>query len=233
MSTDKPTEAGTDSYVSDPAARRADNLADGQDSWWRLPVYEWDQPVAGKALSYVSSPLGEDQVMVGTGSADLWLKSSEADTDLQVTLTEVRPDGLETYVQSGWLRASKRKLDEERSSALQPSLTQAKGDAEDLPAGRFTKVRVEIHPFGHVFRKGSRLRLIISAPGADKPVWSFVTLDGTQKNSIVHSPRRSSAVVLPVVPDGEGSGAGAVPAAYPPCPGLRGQPCRAYQPLPN
>ncbi|MFM9053726.1 MAG: CocE/NonD family hydrolase C-terminal non-catalytic domain-containing protein, partial [Solirubrobacterales bacterium] len=30
---------------------------------------------------------------------------------LQVTITEVRPDGKETLVQSGWLRASHRKLD--------------------------------------------------------------------------------------------------------------------------
>ena len=48
-------------------------------------------------------PLAADPVLLGLGSADLWLRSSEADTDLQVTLTEVRPDGLETYVQSGWL----------------------------------------------------------------------------------------------------------------------------------
>ena len=42
------------------------------------------------------------------------------DTDLQVTLSEVRPDGNETYVQNGWLRASHRKLDARRSTPFDP-----------------------------------------------------------------------------------------------------------------
>ena len=60
----------------------------------------------------------DDVTIVGPGSVDLWLRSSAADTDLQVTLTEIRPDGLETYVQSGWLRASHRRLDRRRSTGL-------------------------------------------------------------------------------------------------------------------
>ena len=56
--------------------------------------------------------------MVGTGSVDLWLRSSATDTDLQVTLSEIRPDGLEYYVQNGWLRASHRKLDRRTSTKL-------------------------------------------------------------------------------------------------------------------
>ena len=43
-----------------------------------------------------------------------------ADTDLEVTLTEVRPDGQERYIQSGWLRASHRQLDEAESTPLLP-----------------------------------------------------------------------------------------------------------------
>ena len=162
--------------------------------------------------------------MVGSGSADLWLRSSEQDTDLQVTLTEVRPDGKETYVQSGWLRASKRALDEERSTELQPLLTQLKTDAEDLPEGEFVPVRVEIYPFAHAFRAGSKIRVIISAPGGDKPVWSFVTLDGTQDNEVARDADQPSAVVLPVIPGID------VPTPLPACPALRGQPCREYQP---
>ena len=53
----------------------------------------------------------QDVVIAGPSSLDLYLKSSARDTDLQVTLSEVRPDGKETYVQNGWLRASHRKLD--------------------------------------------------------------------------------------------------------------------------
>ncbi|WP_426570718.1 CocE/NonD family hydrolase [Aquihabitans sp. McL0605] len=229
LTTKAPTAAddakGTvDSYTSDPSVRPEVNLVDGQDTWWRLPKYDWQSPSPDDSLSYVTPALTKDTVMVGSGSADLWLKSSEKDTDLQVTITEVRPDGKETYVQSGWLRASKRKLDDDRSTALQPLITQLKTDAADLPADGFTPVRVEIYPFGHAFRAGSKIRVIISAPGADKPIWSFVTLKGTQDNEVARSAGRPSAVVLPVVPGIK------VPTPLPACPALRGQPCRTYEP---
>lgn len=213
-----------DAYVSDPSGRPEVNLVEGEDPWERLPEYDWQQPDAATSLSYVGEPLTEDTVMIGSGSADLWVRSSEADTDLQVTLTELRPDGKETYVQTGWLRASKRALDEERSTELQPLITQLEADAEPLPSGEFTPVRVEIYPFAHAFRAGSRMRIIVSAPGADRPVWSFVQLDGTQDNEIARSAGRPSAVVLPVVPGLD------VPTALPACPGLRGQPCRDQEP---
>lgn len=222
----KPTAATSaatsDRYTSDPSARPEIDLVKGSDSWLRLPRYDWTPAVDGKSLSYLTAPLAKDTVMVGSGSANLWLKSSAADTDLQVTLTEVRPDGKETYVQSGWLRASKRKLDTKESTALEPIITQRQADASPLPKGRFVPVRVEIYPFGHAFRKGSRIRVIISAPGGDKPVWSFITLPGTQQDTIARSASMPSSIVLPVVPGI------AVPTGLPACPSLRGQPCRPY-----
>ena len=36
--------------------------------------------------------------------------SSTPDVDLQATVSEVRPDGKETFVQNGWIRADERKL---------------------------------------------------------------------------------------------------------------------------
>jgi predicted acyl esterase len=224
----KPTAAEgddtIDAYTSDPKARPEVDLVEGEDSWWRLPKHDWQSPSPENSLSYVSPALAEDTTMLGSGSADLWIKSSEKDTDLQVTLTEVRPDGKETYVQSGWLRASKRKLDDKRSTDLQPLITQLKSDEAPLPADEFTPVRVEIYPFAHAFRAGSKIRVIISAPGGDKPVWSFVTLDGTQDNEVARTADMPSAVVLPVIPGVK------IPTPLPACPALRGQPCREYQP---
>ncbi|MEZ5137558.1 MAG: CocE/NonD family hydrolase [Acidimicrobiales bacterium] len=225
LATEAPTAdddaAGTiDSYTADPSARPEVSLVKDEDSWEALPTYEWALPVAGKALVYTSPALAEDTVMIGSASADLWLRSSEADTDLQVTISEVRPDGQELNVQSGWLRASKRKLDEERSTELQPLISQLEDDAEDLPEGEFVPVRVEVYPFGHAFRAGSKVRVTISAPGGDRPVWSFVQLDGTQDDEIARSAGRPSSIVLPIVPGVE------VPTDYPACPSLRGNPCR-------
>ena len=89
----------------------------------------------------------QDVVIAGPSSLDLYLKSSARDTDLQVTLSEVRPDGNETYVQNGWLRASHRKLDAAQLDRLDPFPTHLKRDAAPLPRGRFTLVRVPISPW--------------------------------------------------------------------------------------
>jgi hypothetical protein len=45
--------------------------------------------------------------------------------------------------------------------------------------------------------------------------------------SIAHSSKFPSRLLLPVVPGVS------VPTGLPPCPGLRGEPCRAYQPYAN
>jgi uncharacterized protein len=229
LTPDKPTATtGSDSYVSDATARPRKNLdAKNQDDVWKaLPPYNWEPLVNGKAVSYISAPLAADTVMVGSGSVDLWVQSTKADTDLQVSLTEVRPDGQEMYVQDGWLRASHRKLDSKTSSALLPVETHRKADAEPLPAGTFSLVRVELYPFGHAFRAGSRIRISVEAPGGDRPQWTFDTIDAKQHptNSIAYTAVHPSKVVLPVIPGI------AVPTPLPACPSLRAEPCRVYVP---
>jgi uncharacterized protein len=231
LTSDKPTgnandKTGSDAYVSDATARPRKNFdaKNADDVWKALPPYNWEPLVNGKALSYISEPLPANTVMVGSGSVDLWVESSKADTDLQVSLTEVRPDGQEMYVQDGWLRASHRKLDEKLSTALLPVATQHKADAKPLPAGTFSLVRVELFPFGHAFRAGSRIRISVEAPGGDRPQWTFDTIDAKQHptNTITHTAVHASKVVLPVIPGI------AVPTPLPACPSLRAEPCRVY-----
>ena len=78
-------------------------------------------------------------MIIGSSSADLWIRSDAPDTDIEVTLSEVRPDGQEVYVQSGWLRASHRALDKQASTALHPVQTHLETDAAPLPAGEVAR----------------------------------------------------------------------------------------------
>ena len=139
-------------------------------------------------------PLAEETVVAGSGSVDLFITSNLGDTDLEATITEIRPDGQEVYVQSGWLRASQRALDETESTVLRPVHTHREEDAAPLPDGQFEEVRVELFPFAHVFRAGSRIRLIVDAPGGNRPVWEFDTIAGGEQVTIAEGPleRRSS-----------------------------------------
>ena len=180
-------------------------------------------------MGFVSAPLARDLVIAGPSSLDVYLKSSARNTDLQVTLSEVRPDGNETYVQNGWLRASHRKLNPRRSTALDPFPTHLKRDAAPLPRGRYALVRVPIFPVAHAFRAGSRVRVTIQAPGGDRPRWEFATIDRGR----AATPSRSAARGPPAscCPCVAGATAKGTPLPGPTA--LRGQPSRAYSPASN
>jgi predicted acyl esterase len=196
--------------------------------WGTSPKYHWAQNPAGTAVSYITAPLQSNTVVVGAGAVHVWVEASTPDVDLQVSVSEVRPDGNETFVQSGWLDASERKLSAQ-STLLEPLLTERKADAAPLPHGRFTELVVPLYYEGHAYRAGSRIRITISAPGGDQPTWAFADLNPAARVTvrIARSRTMPSRVILPVVPGV------AVPTGLPPCPGLRGEPCRRYVPLRN
>jgi predicted acyl esterase len=217
------TGAATVSFRPDPSARPADDLPQGN-PWAALPPYRW-APVSGAdGVGFISAPLSHDLVVVGPASLDLWVRSTAADTDLQATVSEVRPDGRELFVQTGELRASDRALDAGASTATHPVPTYSSATARPLVPGRFSEVRIPILPFAYAFRTGSRLRVTVTAPGGDRPVWQFDTLatGGRVTDTVGLGGATPSSLVLSVV-------AGIVPPdPQPACPSLRGQPCRTY-----
>lgn len=185
-------------------------------SAWNLPA------AAGGALVYTTAPLAHDAEFAGSGSVDLWIASTADDADVQATLSEVRPDGQEMYVQNGWLRLSHRRLDEARSTPLRPYHTHHAADAEPLIPGVPVFARVELQPFNHVFRQGSAIRLTVDAPGA----W-MRPLAAPATNSLHLGPAMGSTLVLGWLPGRR------APAPLPACGTLLNQPCRPNaQPVP-
>src|SRR5262249_28625436 len=144
-----PTGDGADSFIYDPSRSQLTTYTgNGDGIWAALPAWNWRELPAGNALAYATEPLAADTVMIGSGSVDLWLRASAQDVDLQVTLSEIRPDGKETYVISGWLRASRRKLDPVQSTELRPVASHLEADAQPVPPDEFVLTRVELFPFG-------------------------------------------------------------------------------------
>jgi len=238
--TESPTSTkGEDSYTSDATALPPNDYIGntgtgglwGNASQWD---WNWEQNPAGTAVSYVSEPLTETTTAVGQGAVYAWVKSSTPDVDLQATVSEVRPDGNETFVQDGWLRASERALAgnsnnmfKQEPTELAPIPSFRKQVA--MPPG-FTKVAIPLYFEGHAYRAGSRIRLTIAAPNGTQPIWSFAHTQpegGTSHVSVKFSPTQPSKLVLPVVPGVS------VPTALPACPSLRNEPCRPYQAFAN
>jgi hypothetical protein len=221
---------GADAFTWDESARAptdfTGNTSAGTDGLWTAtPSYQWAPPPHGTAGSWVSAPLSADTTILGTGSLSSWIRSSAPYVDLQVTVSEVRPDGIETYVQSGWLRSDARKLTA-TSTPLNAVPTLRKADARPMPRGRYAPVTIPLYYEGHVYRAGSRIRVTLSAPGGDQPIWAFAETQPRHRRanlSVARSRAMPSRLVLPEVP---GS---AAPTGLPPCPGLRGEPCRPFQ----
>ncbi len=132
-----PSAEGVDSYTSDASAVPLTDYGANTGSgglWGNASQWQWNwvQPPAGSAVSYVSAPLTSDTTAIGGGAVRLWVKSSTPDVDLQATVSEVRPDGNETFVQNGWIRASERKLATDSNNMFKQSPTRAAADP-DLP----------------------------------------------------------------------------------------------------
>jgi hypothetical protein len=227
LTTSRVTTAASAAFHPNPAVRPADDLPTGS-PWAAQPPYDWTPVPAANGLSFETPVLAKATTIVGPASLDLMLKSTARVTDLQVTVTEVRPGARqEEYITSGFLRSSNRTLTA-ASTALDPVPTYRNGDKRNLPTGRFTLVRVPVDPIAHTFRAGTRLRIVISAPGGDRPSWTFETpaTHGSVIDTVALGGAAGSSFVVNEV-------SGVTPTAtMPACGALRGEPCRALAPQP-
>jgi predicted acyl esterase len=234
-----PSAQTTDAYTSDANATPPTDYTGNTGAgglWGNASQWQWNwnppaqQPPAGSAVSYASAPLAANTTVIGGGAVRAWVKSSAPDVDLQATISEVRPDGKQTFVQNGWIRASERKLSttannmlKQASTTLEPIPTFLASDAQPMPAGQFAQVVIPLYFEGHVYRAGSRIKISIAAPNGTQPIWAFsqtVPAGTTAQVAIASSGAMPSGLTLPVVPGVS------VPTALPACPSLRNEPCR-------
>ena len=212
------------SFSADPSALPATDYHGSSSAIWGAhPAYDWQQLPKGKGLGWITAPVKKQTTFLGTGSLDVWAKTPAPDVDLEATVSLVKPNGREVYVQSGWLRASHRALAVKRSSPTLPVHTDLRADAAPMPADHYRKLRIEIFPFAQVFRPGDRLRITLDAPGGARPLWAFDTLDTGQQVTVANDARHPSSLALTTV-------SVHAPASRPRCGSLRSQPCRTYGP---
>ena len=172
------------------------------------------------SVAYTSAPLTKALLTYGPVSADLWVSSTLSDTDLQVTLTEVRRDGQERFVQRGWLRLSDRQQDSSLSTPLRPWPCDKPSCIQALSPEVPALGRVELTKVSYAFRAGSRLRIWVDAPSATGGN-GFDHSSLASSNSIWHDAKHPSKIVLGILKGIE------VPGHEAPCAGVLMQPCRA------
>ena len=136
------------------------------------PISEYakiEYETTGTGVTFSTQPLEQETEITGPIAAKLYISSSTTDTDLFLVVRVFDPEGKDltfqgaldpnTPIAQGWLRASHRKLDKERSKFYQPYHPHDK--AEILTPGTIYECDVEILPTCIVIPAGWRIALTI------------------------------------------------------------------------
>lgn len=223
LSTTAPPAAGNASLSLDPTVRPATDLPANANPWAADPPWNWTTVPPANGIAFETAPFAKDTTIVGPATVDLWVESAAPVDDFQVTVTELRPAASEEeYVTSGFLRSSnQRDLPDSKKLFTDPSYLGS--EAKELSPSSYELVKIPIDPIAHTFRKGTALRIVISAPGGDRPSWQFDTVDTGQSATVGFGGVVASAIVVKTV-------TGIRPRSpLPACGSLRGEPCRPYQ----
>jgi uncharacterized protein len=156
---------------------------------------------------------GETWAIAGPIMAHLLLSATGNDTDLFVQIAaEDMATGALTFLQRGWLKASHRTIDAERSdySDVDPDRPgflyrpfRPHTSTTSVPFSEPLEYLVEVWPTAHVFRPGQRLVVIVTAPPAIDSNYSFAvpTSQPASANTLFYNDAASpSRITLPVVP---------------------------------
>ena len=139
----------------------------------------------GDVLVFTAGPLASDLDAIGPVSAEVFLRSNTAHTDLYLCLCDVTPQGRSTNVCDGY-----RRLRPDGSSA---------GDAR--------KIGIEFWPTAYRFKSGHRMRIIVASgahpryarnPGSGEPLGDASTMV-VARQQILHGPEHPSAIALTVL----------------------------------
>jgi uncharacterized protein len=185
----------------------------------------------GDGVTFTTDPFTEEAEITGPAAARLFASSTTTDADLFLTLRVLDPGGKDvTFVSAldpagvvgmGWLRASHRAVDPERSLPHRP--WHPHDHAEPLTPGETVQLDIEIWPTSVVIPVGYRLALTVTGRDFEFPgegPWPttygiemkghgmFVHTDPDDRpgdvyggtTTLVSGPDRQSYLLLPFVP---------------------------------
>ena len=117
-----------------------------------------------RICTFTSAPFEQEQEFSGSGVLHLFASTDQRDIDAiaHVSVMYQTPDGRwrDRRVTQGWLRASHRHEDPERTQPLRPFYTHDRIDA--VEPGQVYELKIELLPMSFLVRPGERLRVEIS-----------------------------------------------------------------------
>jgi uncharacterized protein len=176
-------------------------------------------------LRYLTEPLAEDTLVVGPISLTFWASLDQEDTNWIVILKDVGPDvsvqsarpgerevpaGLpERELTRGWLKASRRALDPERTKPWKPWHYLSPETIRPVEPGEVNEYQVEVLSTANLFKQGHRICLEITsldlAEGVAGETFAeyipnHIGSSKTVLHKIFHNADYPSHLLLPVIP---------------------------------
>jgi predicted acyl esterase len=163
-------------------------------------------------VSFESAPMPHDTEVTGPLMLNLWVSSTSEDMDIFVTIRNIGPDGKDVCevgqhgqpvpcVTKGWLRASHRKLDAEKSLPYRPY--HSHDERLWLEPGVPVECQIEVWPTSMVFAKGHKLRLDIQPrDGVGSAPYTHYHADynAGAENTIYSGGDKQSYLLVPMIP---------------------------------
>lgn len=208
LASKRPRARSEQSYFTNPAA----GLSMAFDKYGTVaasPYIPTDQRAAEEdGPTWRTPPLAKPTTLTGGGDLHLVASSSADNTDWVAKLSDVAPDGSESIITEGWLRASYRRLDRARTTPDVPWHT----DTAPAPIqpNRVYDYDVAIWPTAYRLATGHRLQLRLTSydfpthlPGTlvaslDDPTQTSFTPLPPATNTIRQGGRRGSYLRLTV-----------------------------------
>lgn len=174
-----------------------------------LPVLETPYPLdrMPEYLSYTTDPVKQDTEILGPIALDLYASISSEDADFITKVKDIGPDGSESVLSRGWLKASHREIDEKKSRPWQPYHPHTK--STPVVPGEINEYSIEIRPIANLFKKGHKIQLEIWPCDFPKepmdltlswPTWNHLPCDKETSYRIYHTKTYPSHLLLPMIP---------------------------------
>jgi putative CocE/NonD family hydrolase len=177
-----------------------------------------------QVLRYLTPPLADDTLVVGPGALHLHASIDQSDTNWMVVLKDVGPDeGIRTArdtepsvdslpgreVSRGWLKASHRAQDPERSRPWKPWHHLTREAQQAVVPGAVVAYDIELMSTANLFKRGHRICLEISSldlptgVGGNTNVETIpyhVASSRTTLHKVYRNADHPSHLLLPVIP---------------------------------
>jgi putative CocE/NonD family hydrolase len=178
-------------------------------------------------LRYMTEPLNRDVTIAGPIVLKLFAAIDRDDTNWIIILKDIGPEALpltakdgetvlpdgvrERELTRGWLKASHRALDPERSKPYRPWHRLTREAQQPVPPGEVVEYDIEVASTAHMFRAGHRISVEITSldlatgvGGASNVEYIpyHICSSKTVVHDIYHDAKRPSHLLLPILPAG-------------------------------